>query len=130
MRDAERIEAQQSDSDEQEREVDDSQGSEQPEIQPNRADRIREWRFQPGKSGNPGGRPKQDMAQLIARAIFENNPELIYNAYTKALKKGSGFTFQVLSDRGYGKLKESLEVSGNISLGERLKAAKERKRAK
>ena len=59
-----------------------------------------------------GGRPKKDMAQIIARQIFENNPELLYKAYAKALAKGQAFAFQVLSDRAYGKLVQKQEVTG------------------
>lgn len=59
-----------------------------------------------------GGRPKKDMASIIARQVFENNPELLYKAYVKALAKGQAFAFQVLSDRAYGKLKEVKELTG------------------
>jgi hypothetical protein len=59
------------------------------------------------------GRPKKDMSQIIARQVFENNPELLYKAYVKALAKGQAFAFQVLSDRAYGKLKEIKEVTGS-----------------
>src|ERR1019366_7383409 len=41
-----------------------------------------------------------------ARQVFENNPEMLYKAYTKALAKGQAFAFQVLSDRAFGKLVE------------------------
>ena len=42
---------------------------------------LKPWK--PGQSGNPGGRPKQDDAAIIARAVFENNPEAIYKAIEK-----------------------------------------------
>jgi len=49
------------------------------------------------------------MAKEIAQAVFENNPELIYAAFAKALGKGQAFAFQVCADRAYGKLKETHE---------------------
>jgi hypothetical protein len=57
------------------------------------------------------GRPKKDISQEIARQVFENNPELLYKAYVKALAKGQAFAFQVLSDRAYGKLVEKRIVA-------------------
>jgi hypothetical protein len=80
-----------------------------------------------GVSGNPGGRPKKDMSAIIARAIFENNSELIYEAYAKALRKGSGFTFQVLAERAYGKLKQEVDMDLQGTLAERLEKARKRK---
>jgi len=74
------------------------------------ASRIAAWRFQPGKSGNPGGVPKHDVAKEIAKAIFENNPDMVYKAFAKAIAKGNAYAFQVLADRGYGKLKEQHQV--------------------
>jgi hypothetical protein len=74
------------------------------------ASRIAAWRFQPGKSGNPGGVPKHDIAKEIAQAIFLNNPEMIYKAYTKMLRRGNAYAFQVLSDRAFGKLKETVHA--------------------
>jgi hypothetical protein len=77
------------------------------------ASRIAAWRWQPGKSANPGGVPKHDVAKEIAKAIFLNNPEMIYKAYSKMLRRGNAYAFQVLADRAFGKLKESIrhEVS-------------------
>jgi hypothetical protein len=74
------------------------------------ASRISAWRWKPGQSGNPSGRPRHDLAAEIAKAIFENNPELIYKAYAKAVAKGNAYAYQVLADRAYGKLKERHEV--------------------
>jgi hypothetical protein len=59
-------------------------------------------------SGNPSGEPKVDLAAQIARAIFENDAPAIYAAYGKMLRKGSPYAFQVLSDRAFGKLRESV----------------------
>jgi hypothetical protein len=72
------------------------------------ASRIAAWRWQPGRSANPGGVPKHDVAKEIAEAIFLNNPEMIYRAYCKMLKKGNAYAFQVLSDRAFGKLRETI----------------------
>jgi hypothetical protein len=73
------------------------------------ASRIAAWRWQPGKSANPGGRPKHDLAKEIAEAVFLNNPEMIYRAYCKMLRKGSAYAFQVLADRAFGRLRESIQ---------------------
>jgi hypothetical protein len=76
-------------------------------------ERIRPYRWKPGKSANPGGKPKHDVAKELANAIFENNEELIYQCFLKALSKGNAYCFQVLADRGYGKLKEQHAVEVN-----------------
>jgi len=34
---------------------------------------------------------------------------MIYAAYTKMLRKGNAYAFQVLSERAFGKLKESVQ---------------------
>lgn len=74
------------------------------------ASRIKAWQYKPGQSGNPGGKPKIDLAAEIARACFENNREAVYKALSKALLKGNGYVFKELADRGYGKLKEVHQV--------------------
>ena len=73
------------------------------------ARRIAAWKWQPGQSGNPSGRPKHDLAAEIARAIFENNAPMIYEAYRRMLHKGNAYACQVLGERAYGKMKESIQ---------------------
>jgi hypothetical protein len=68
--------------------------------------------FQPGQSGNPGGRPKRDVASEIAAAIFEQNAEAIGKAYLKLLKRGSLGAFSLLSDRAFGKVAQPLVGGG------------------
>ena len=87
-------------------------GSEQPDNQPitekrNPAEHLAPFKFAKGKSGNPGGRPK-DRAAEVARAIFERDPEGIAKAFDKSLKRGNPKTFAALADRGYGKLPQTL----------------------
>jgi len=68
--------------------------------------------WQPGQSGNPLGRKldqRHDVAREIARAVFENNREALYNAFADAALKGNAYAFQQLADRAYGKLKERVE---------------------
>jgi hypothetical protein len=71
-----------------------------------------------GVSGNPAGRPKNDISVEIARAVFENNPEAIYQGMLRRLKKGDARVFKVLADRAYGKVKEQVE----FGLGDDLSA--------
>ena len=68
--------------------------------------------FKPGQSGNPGGRPKNDLAREIAQAIFENDADAIYKAFREALLKGNAYTFKELAERAYGKVAQAVEVSG------------------
>lgn len=74
------------------------------------ATRIAPWTWKPGQSGNPGGRPKNDLAAEIARAVFEQNAEAVFRAFSKALLRGNAYCFKELSDRAYGRLKETRQV--------------------
>jgi hypothetical protein len=53
----------------------------------------------------------------IAQGVFEKNPEAIYNAMLKGLKKGNPKTFAVLADRAFGKVKERIEVTHHFVPG-------------
>lgn len=69
--------------------------------------------FEKGDSRiNRGGRPKQDWAADIARAVFQNNAEAIYQAMLKPLLAGNAYAFKELAERAYGKLKERHELTG------------------
>ena len=78
-----------------------------PKLKQRDASRIAAWRWQLGKSANPGGLPRHDLAATIARACFENNSDALYKAFSRALLKGNAYAFKELSDRAYGKMKES-----------------------
>ena len=73
-------------------------------------------RFKPGQSGNPGGRPKIDVAAEIARRAFEKDPEAIAEAMHKQLKKGNPKVFTACGERGYGKLPTPVSVEQNEPL--------------
>jgi len=75
-----------------------------------RVENLKPW--PKGVSGNPGGRPRHDIAREIAQEVFENNREAIYAAMTRALLKGNAHTFKELCDRAYGKVNDKVEVTG------------------
>jgi hypothetical protein len=89
-----------------------------------RIENLKPW--PKGVSGNRAGRPKGDLASEIAQAVFENNPEAIYNGMLRRLKKGDARVFKVLAERGYGKVKEQVEVDFSESLVEQLQAGRRR----
>lgn len=80
---------------------------------PNSLKNLIPFKWKPGQSGNPGGKPKHDVAHEIARAIFENDSEAIYKAFAKTLRGGNAYSFNVLADRAFGKLKEKVEHGGD-----------------
>jgi hypothetical protein len=65
-----------------------------------------------GQSGNPGGRPK-DVAGAFARLVIEETLEESYAGFAEQLAKGNAYAFSVLSDRGYGKLKQGIVHTGD-----------------
>lgn len=69
--------------------------------------------FKPGQSGNPGGRPKKDLASLIAREVFAEDPEAIKAAFAKALHRGDAAVFKALADRAFGRLPQPIAVTGD-----------------
>ena len=71
---------------------------------------LKPWK--PGQSGNPGGRPKRDLAAEISRAIFEQDSEAITRAFAAELKKGNARVFSALADRAYGKPRQQIEFAG------------------
>jgi len=71
---------------------------------------LKPWK--PGQSGNPGGRPKRDLAAEIARAIFEQDSEAITRKFAAELRKGNARVFSALADRAYGKPRQQIEQVG------------------
>ena len=76
-----------------------------------RIENLKPW--PKGTSGNPGGRPKRDIAAEIAEAIFERNPNAIYKAMLRELKRGNPRVFAILADRAYGKVKQQVAVEND-----------------
>ena len=89
-----------------------------------RVENLKPWK--PGQSGNPGGRPKRDLASEIANAVFEGNEEAVRQAMARALLKGNPRVFVALAERAYGKLTKPIEVSGLVGLAERVAEARKR----
>jgi len=85
-----------------------------------------EYRWKPGQSGNPGGRPKRDLPAEIAQAVFEKHPKKIAEAMFKALMKGRPKVFKELADRGYGKVAETVILPGIAELPELMVEAQKR----
>jgi hypothetical protein len=72
--------------------------------------------FPKGVSGNPGGKPGTDLAAVYARRFFEEHPEGISPDMTSDLKGFNAYGYGLLADRGYGKVKDHVEHTGENGL--------------
>lgn len=59
------------------------------------------------------GRPR-DCAAELSRKVIEQNEEEIYKGLAQKAMAGDAYAFSVLSDRGYGKVTQSLEVKTEL----------------
>jgi hypothetical protein len=79
-----------------------------------------------GVSGNPGGRPKRDLASIIAREVFAESPEAIKAGLARALQRGDAAVFKVLAERAFGRLPQPVAVTGDSGRPIRIVFAGER----
>lgn len=73
--------------------------------------------FQKGKSGNPGGRPKENneakqLARKHGKSALKRLVELIHSEDERVAVAAS----QAVLDRGYGKPAQAVEHSGALSV--------------
>jgi hypothetical protein len=94
-------------------------------------DKTIPYRYKPGQSGNPGGRPKRKPIQDELEKIFEENPELarkiVYKAAIKAAKGDHKFFCEV-RDMMDGKLGSPLFREDNSSMSVTLNIEAVRKK--
>ena len=76
--------------------------------------------FKPGQSGNPAGRPPkplEDAAQSVLTRVFnEKAEEQVVKAQLREAKKGSTAAATWLWDRKYGKVKDVVDTSNDITI--------------
>jgi hypothetical protein len=85
---------------------------------PNSRKNLKTTGFPKGVSGNPGGLPGTDLSAVYARRFFEQHPEGISESLWDDLKGSNAYAYNVLADRGYGKVKEiaKIEHSGEMTI--------------
>ena len=74
--------------------------------------------FQPGRSGNPGGRPKEDpdikqLARSWSREALETLYQLMRNADKDSVRLAAA---EAILDRGWGRPAQALEHTGQNGL--------------
>lgn len=84
-------------------------------------------RWKSGQSGNPKGRPKKlpDIDKLIYKAMSEKKDKVsAIEAVIKALRakavKGDIRAIEILLDRYYGKVKQSIDLDGEVSFNKKI----------
>ena len=96
-------------------------------MQTSSAVRKENGQFQPGFSGNPGGRPKDEfrVAELARSYTVEAVETLVDLMRHSKDDRVRGTASQALLDRGWGKARVEVATSGGQSYIEALQAAAE-----
>lgn len=79
-----------------------------------------------GFCANPGGKNQHDSCKMISRMIFESNFQSVYEAQLGAVLSGNAYAYKEHADRAYGKIKESLDISGLEGLADAISRARNR----
>lgn len=87
--------------------------------------------WQPGQSGNPGGRPKKKpITELYERILNDPaNLDAIESAVNKALQRGNmAMVLQLkeMTDRIEGKVTQPIEADISVNLSDAIAAARKR----
>lgn len=94
---------------------------------PNSRAQLRPQPWPKGVSGNPGGKPGIDIAAKIAQKVFELNEEEIYLGMAREVIAGKPYAFDVIANRGFGKMKETLVHEGLDILAEKVNKLRKQK---
>ncbi len=80
--------------------------------------------FQPGQSGNPGGRPRSALMSQALRAALEREPgekwrpqteaEAIAESLVREARRGSVKAATLIADRTEGRARQQIEISNSL----------------
>jgi hypothetical protein len=91
------------------------------------------YKFKPGVSGNPGGRPKKTpLTDLFSEMLDQPETiEMVRKSVVEMIKSGrmvSQLMLKEMAERVEGKVSQTLELNGDLTLtiSERMKKAEER----
>jgi hypothetical protein len=87
-------------------------------------------RFQPGHSGNPGGRPKMPAELREAmQCMADDAADVLRQCLTSDDERVRLAAAQQVFDRGYGKPNQSVDLKATVNSADIIKAGHERARA-
>ena len=95
------------------------------------APQLDPYKFKPGQSGNPSGRPKKKpITEMYERILNDpKNIAALEKAVNKALSRGQmAMVLQLkeMTDRVEGKVTQPIEASVTVNLAEAIAAARKR----
>lgn len=81
--------------------------------------------IKPGEVRNPGGRPSKDLAAVLAVRAYElisNDSDALNKAAAKVAKMiiSNPKMAQVMADRGFGKVPQTINVEGELTIANRV----------
>jgi hypothetical protein len=95
------------------------------------APQLDPYKFKPGQSGNPSGRPKKKpITEMYERILSKpENIQALEDAVNKALSRGQmAMVLQLreMTDRIEGKVTQPIEANVTVNLAEAIAAARKR----